>query len=103
MQERGQINYAPAAYADALPGTLKQARQQDEDASAAYQGNSQDVSALISAVLALTELVSCCGGVYCLPIIAVILGAFAYLNAEKRPLTWRARAAWPALALALAP
>jgi hypothetical protein len=83
-QDQGDQVYSPAAYAEAVHSTLAdQARRQDEEEPATYKGNRQDVNALISAGLVLTALFSCCGGVYCLPVIALILGAVAYVGADK--------------------
>jgi hypothetical protein len=48
-----------------------------------YKGNSQDLTALISAVVAVTILASCMGGAYCLPIAAFILGIIGFTNADK--------------------
>lgn len=48
-----------------------------------YQGNSQDLGALIAAIVALTTLASCAGGIYCLPIFTFILGAAMYSNATS--------------------
>ena len=85
IQDSGGEVHSPAVYAEAIQNTLTvQARQHGRDDEAAtYQGNSQDVNGLVSAVLALTALFSCCGGVYCLPIVALALGAIAYANADK--------------------
>ena len=84
LQDAGQEVYPPAHYAEAIQNSLK-VRSQQTDATGednkTYKGNSQDVTGLISAVLALTALFSCCGGIYCLPIVALALGAIAYANA----------------------
>lgn len=48
-----------------------------------YKGNSQDLTAFISAVMAITVLLSCMGGAYCLPIAAFILGIVGFTNASK--------------------
>jgi hypothetical protein len=85
IEESGDEIHSPAVYAEALQNTLTvQATQHDgDDGKATYKGNSQDINSLLSAVLALTAVFSCCGGVYCLPIIALALGAIAYVNADK--------------------
>ena len=48
-----------------------------------YKGNSQDMTALVSAVMAVTVLLSCMGGAYCLPIAALIMGIVGFTNASK--------------------
>ncbi len=48
-----------------------------------YKGNSQDLTALISAVMAATVLLSCMGGAYCLPIAAFVMGIIGFTNASK--------------------
>jgi hypothetical protein len=82
-QKQGQLIHSPMTYADALHSSLQPARQENESGSATYLGNSQDVSALVAAVVAITALFSCCGGAYCLPIIALALGGAAYFNADR--------------------
>lgn len=84
-QLHGDEVHSPDVYAEAIQNSLiVPADQQNAgDGSTSFLGNSKDVNGLLSAVLALTALFSCCGGVYCLPIIALALGAFAYANAEK--------------------
>ncbi len=84
-QKGGEEVFSPATYADAIQNAqIARSEQQDhEDREPPYQANKQDVTGLVSAVLALTALFSCCGGVYCLPIIGLALGAVAYFNADK--------------------
>jgi hypothetical protein len=82
-REHGETVYSPAVYAEAVQSTLEVRPDLRDGATAAYQGNKQDISALLAAVLALTAMFSCCGGVYCLPIIALLLGGAAYLGADK--------------------
>ena len=85
LQEKGEAVDPPAVYAEAIKNTLTLRSEQPDAAGeeATYKGNRQDVSALVSAVLALTALFSCCGGVYCLPVIALALGVLAYASAGK--------------------
>ena len=85
LQEQGDQIYSPAIYSEAVLNTLTATQKQADagDAGATYKGNTPDLNALIAAVLALTALFSCCGGIYCLPMIALALGAFAYANADK--------------------
>ena len=82
-RDKGEEVFSPAVYAEAVHNTLEvRSTPQDED-SATYRGNKQDINALVSAVVALTALFSCCGGVYCLPIVALALGGAAYFGAGK--------------------
>ena len=85
IQESGGQVHSPADYAEAIQNTLTVQAEQfnGDDGTATFKGNSQDVNGLVSAILALTALFSCCGGVYCLPVIALALGAIAYANADK--------------------
>ena len=85
LRNSGEEVFPPTDYAEAIQNSLivRSEAQEATDGPVAYRGNNQDVSALVSAVLAVTALFSCCGGVYCLPIIALALAAIAYLNADK--------------------
>ncbi len=93
LQGSGEDVYPPSDYADAIQNSLivRSELHEASDEPAVYKGNSQDVSAFVAAVLAVTALFSCCGGLYCLPIIALALGAIAYLNADKAVDPSRAR------------
>jgi hypothetical protein len=77
----------PETYAEAIdPGLVRRPAGATAEAvmpgQKLYQGNSQDLGALIAAVVALTTLASCAGGAYCLPIFALILGVAMYSNAS---------------------
>jgi hypothetical protein len=48
-----------------------------------YKGNSNDLLSLLAVVLGLVTLVSCFGGVYCLPFVGIALAAIAYINAGQ--------------------
>ena len=70
MHSSGEEVLPPTDYVDAVQNSLID-RTEDQEAAVgpvAYKGNSQDVVALVSALLAVTALFSCCGSVYCLPI-----------------------------------
>lgn len=61
-QERSEEVFPPATYADAIQNALATTSEQQraEDGEPPYKGNKQDVTSLVSAVLALTALFSCC-------------------------------------------
>ena len=82
-QRRGEQVHSPAVYAEAVNNTLEVHSRNPKEDTATYKGNKQDVGALVSAVVAVTALFSCCGGAYCLPVIALILGAVTYFGADK--------------------
>jgi hypothetical protein len=82
-RDRGETVFSPAVYAEAVNHTLEVRSAPPNEDAVTYQGSKQDVNALVSAVVALTALVSCCGGAYCLPLIAVLLGGAAYFSADK--------------------
>lgn len=63
--------------------TSQQRQKPRSDDDIPYKGNSQDLTALISAVMVITVLLSCMGGAYCLPIAAFILGIVGFTNASK--------------------
>ncbi len=48
-----------------------------------YRGNSNDLSALIAAVVGITTVASCAGGMYCLPVVAGVLGLVGLQNARN--------------------
>lgn len=79
----GRTVFSPSAYADAIPATLAAAPATAEATPAQYQGNSTDLGALIAAVLGVTMIASCSGLGYCIPVLAVILGAALYSNADQ--------------------
>lgn len=77
----------PETYAEAIdPSLVRRAVAGTAEAvppgQKIYQGNSQDLGALVAAVVALTTLASCAGGAYCLPLFALILGVAMYSNAS---------------------
>ena len=80
----GKAVISPETYQEAIPGTisLKTEGTFTPDRDGIYRGNQTDLSALIAAMLSLTTLASCFGGIYCMPILALILGAIAYRNAD---------------------
>ena len=82
-QNLGEQVYSPAVYAEAVQNTLELRSQSPDEDDATYGANKQDVNALVSAIIAATALFSCCGGVYCLPVVALLLGAVAYFSADK--------------------
>jgi hypothetical protein len=50
---------------------------------APYRGNSQDMTAGIAALIGITSLASCFGGMYCLPVFGGILGVVSLLKASE--------------------
>lgn len=61
----------------------KRSNDDNDKGSTPYKGNSQDLTALVAAVMSITVLLSCMGGAYCLPIAAFILGIIGFTNASK--------------------
>ncbi len=53
------------------------------DKDGIYRGNQTDVGAMMAALLGLITLASCFGGLYCLPILGLILGVVAYRGAQN--------------------
>jgi hypothetical protein len=91
-EEAGETVLPPETYAEAI-NNQPLARQSaekprprngssDKD-DIPYKGNSQDLTALLAAVMAVTVLLSCMGGAYCLPIAAFLLGIVGFTNASK--------------------
>jgi hypothetical protein len=79
----------PATYAEAIredpvltrgspPGPIFQSGS----TGSIYQGNSQDLSAFLAAILGAITIFSCMGGIYCLPIVGTILGILAFTNSK---------------------
>ena len=78
----------PAAYADQLIGAQvgadrKRKRGLRDAESTLYKGNSTDLTALIALVLGVVTLGSCCGGLYCVPVVGLLLALWGLLNARK--------------------
>ncbi len=78
----------PAAYADQLISAQigadrKQKRGLQDADSVLYKGNSTDLAALVALVLGVVTLGSCCGAIYCVPIVGVLLSVLGLINARK--------------------
>ncbi|MEI2607127.1 MAG: hypothetical protein V9G20_00695 [Candidatus Promineifilaceae bacterium] len=87
-EANGQRILEPETYAEAVGTSLikppvKTGENTSTDEAGVYRGNQTDVGALITAVLSLTMIASCMGGIYCLPVIAFILGMLFFLNAPQ--------------------
>jgi hypothetical protein len=82
----GKSVLPPETYAEAIAGSLVRQTENNDTPGAGeprlYRGNSQDVAALIAVVAALTTLSSCMGGVYCLPLILLVIGVVLYSGAQ---------------------
>ena len=75
---------SPETYQEAIPGTmsLKTEGTFSPDRDGVYRGNQTDMGAFMAAMLGLLTLASCFGGMYCMPLLAVILGIIAYRNID---------------------
>lgn len=94
-QEReavGETVLPPETYAEAINSQLvgrqslekpRQRRSENGKDDIPYKGNSQDITAFLAAVMAVTTLLSCMGGAYCLPVVAFLLGIVGFANASK--------------------
>ncbi len=86
-EARGEHVLEPDTYAEAVGTSLIKAnhekREQPVDEPGVYRGNQNDIGALIGAILAITMIASCSGGIYCLPIIALVMGILFWLNAPQ--------------------
>jgi hypothetical protein len=82
----GQRILPPETYAEAINSSLvarKAPAAGPQAFNVPYRGNNYDLNALLAAVMALTTLVSCMGGIYCLPLLAAVIGGVAYSNAAS--------------------
>ncbi len=70
----------PEAYAEAIRVTEASGAPRPD---IPYQGNRLDLYGLLGAVFGGVMLASCSGLTYCLPLLAGIFGAYAYLNADR--------------------
>jgi hypothetical protein len=77
----------PETYAEAVPNSLIVSATSGASPGVSndipYKGNRQDLQALIAFVVAITTLVSCFGGIYCLPFVSAGLAIAALANATK--------------------
>ena len=81
--EAGEQVLSPQTYHEAIEPSLVRTSPGAEEQPGIYHGNNSDLTALIAAVMGATTLLSCLGGVYCLPVAVLLLGASAYLNANQ--------------------
>lgn len=86
-EANGQTIVEPETYAEAVGTSLLKKpgdrQEQTADEAGLYRGNQNDVGALAAAIMMLTMIASCSGGVYCLPILGLILGILFWLNAPQ--------------------
>ncbi|MFP4322109.1 MAG: hypothetical protein ACLFTK_06625 [Anaerolineales bacterium] len=92
-RENDIVVYPPAVYADGIiPAQANASRQIDdlfpmpkgvvESNRALYRGNNTDLNAFLGMLIGLLSLATCCGAVYCMPFLAILLGALALSNAK---------------------
>ena len=78
----------PASYADQLIGAQigalrKRKRSESAGEEDLYKGNSTDVMSLIGMLIGIISAGACCGAVYCLPIVGLVLSLMAVFGAKK--------------------
>jgi len=90
MANQGIAVEPPATYAEAIledPVLERGSRPEPTSgitaAGSIYRGNSQDLSALLAAIFGIVTIFSCMGGIYCLPLVGVVLGLLAFSNAKQ--------------------
>jgi hypothetical protein len=81
--EAGEQVLPPQTYHEAIEPSLVRSPAGSGDEPGIYRGNRTDLSALVAAVAGVITLLSCMGGVYCLPLAVLLLGGSAYLNAGQ--------------------
>jgi hypothetical protein len=77
----------PGTYAEQLLGAQagvfrKQARGKWADEDSLYKGNSNDLVALIGALVGAVSVSACCGAIYCLPLVGFMLSVVALINSK---------------------
>jgi len=77
----GQAVTPPERYAEGIHHSQRSAAAPPQP-NLPYKGNSTDVTALVAAVTGLASLLSCGGFYYFLPLIALVLGLVAWLQAK---------------------
>ena len=86
-EANGQKIAEPETYAEAVGTSLLKKpdnrQEQPTDEAGLYRGNQNDVGALAAAIMMVTMIASCSGGVYCLPIVGLVLGILFWLNAPQ--------------------
>lgn len=80
----GKTVFAPETYAEGVSGSLIASRidASENQREAKYHANQQDLTAFLAAILGVVTITACFGGIYCMPIVAVVLGAIAYSKAD---------------------
>lgn len=78
---KGEEVLSPETYQEAVRPQAASAPRRDQPGI--YQGNSYDVGALMAAVAGLATIASCSGGIYCLPVITLLLGIGVFLKADQ--------------------
>lgn len=81
-REQGHEVHPPERYADAIAFSEISAFQPHGKAPPPYQGNSNDLMALLSIVFGIAALLSCVGAYWLLPLPAFALGLIAWLNSR---------------------
>lgn len=81
--EAGEQVLPPQTYHEAIESSLVRSQIGSAGEPGTYRGNNTDLSGLVAAVMGLTTLLSCMGGVYCLPVVVLLLGASAFVNANQ--------------------
>lgn len=77
----GQTVTPPERYAEGIHHSQRSAAAPPQP-DLPYKGNSTDVTALVAAVTGLASLLACGGFYYFLPLIALVLGLVAWLQAK---------------------
>lgn len=82
-REAGEQVLPPQTYQEAIQPTLMERPAEKSGQLPEYRGNNYDLGALLAALIGVMILASCSGGLYCMPIVALLLGVLAYQNANK--------------------
>jgi len=80
-QAQGKAVYPPQRYAEGIAFSQVSAANPPKP-HVPYQGNSNDMMALVAIVLGLSSLLACWGLWYLLPLVAFLLGLVAWLHAR---------------------
>lgn len=82
-REAGEQVLPPQTYQEAIRPTLMEQPAAKGSQLPQYRGNNYDLSALVTALIGVMMIASCSGGIYCMPVAALMLGILAYHNADK--------------------
>lgn len=84
LKTEGKEVYPPSEYSEGISDShLELSRRTRHESKVSWQGNNQDLMALIAAVIAITGVASLMGFYYCIPCVSGVLAIIALSSASS--------------------